>query len=99
MPLFVPKKAKSTPNLAVRPSSSGSPDQERGDRKATGPSLFSGGEPERPSCTGSQRVGALTSMTLKKEQFREAAKHVLALTERQLAEMLKRGDFIEVKSE
>ena len=34
-----------------------------------------------------------------KEQFKEAAKLVLALTEEQLAELLKRGDFVEVKSE
>jgi hypothetical protein len=33
------------------------------------------------------------------EQFKEAAKHVLALTEKQLTELLKRGDFMEVKSE
>ena len=33
------------------------------------------------------------------KQFRDAAKHVLALTERQLAELLKRGDFIEVKED
>jgi hypothetical protein len=33
------------------------------------------------------------------EQFKKAAKHVLALTEKQLAELLKRGDFMEVKSE
>ncbi len=33
------------------------------------------------------------------EQFREAAKHVLALTDQQLAELLKGGDFMEVKSE
>jgi hypothetical protein len=33
------------------------------------------------------------------EQFKEAAKRVLALTEKQLAELLKRGDFLEVKSE
>ena len=33
------------------------------------------------------------------EQFKEAAKYVLALTEKQLAELLKRGDFMEVKSE
>jgi hypothetical protein len=33
------------------------------------------------------------------KQFREAAKHVLALTERQLAELLKRGDFVEVKED
>lgn len=32
-------------------------------------------------------------------QFKEAAKHVLALTEGQLAELLERGDFIEVRSE
>ena len=32
------------------------------------------------------------------EQFKEAAKHVLAVTEKQLAELLKRGDFMEVKS-
>ncbi len=34
-----------------------------------------------------------------REQFKEAAKHVLALTEEQLAELLKRGDFVEVKCE
>jgi hypothetical protein len=33
------------------------------------------------------------------EQFKKAAKHVLALTEHQLAQLLKRGDFMEVKSE
>jgi len=33
------------------------------------------------------------------EQFKEAAKHVLVLTEKQLAGLLKRGDFVEVKSE
>ena len=32
-------------------------------------------------------------------QFKETAKRVLALTEKQLAELLKRGDFVEVKSE
>jgi hypothetical protein len=34
-----------------------------------------------------------------KGQFKEAAKYVLALTEKQLTELLKRGDFVEVKSE
>ena len=33
------------------------------------------------------------------EQFKEAAKHVLSLMEEQLSELLKRGDFVEVKSE
>jgi hypothetical protein len=32
------------------------------------------------------------------EQFKEAAKHVLALTDKQLAELLRRGDFVEVKA-
>ena len=31
-------------------------------------------------------------------QFKEAAKHVLALTEKQLAELVKRGGFTEVKA-
>ena len=33
------------------------------------------------------------------QQFKEAAKIVLRLTEQQLAKLLKRGDFVEVKSE
>jgi hypothetical protein len=32
------------------------------------------------------------------EQFKEAARHVLALTEKRLAELLKKGDFIEVST-
>ena len=31
-------------------------------------------------------------------QFKEAARHILALTEKQLAELLKKGDFIEVNA-
>ena len=31
-------------------------------------------------------------------QFKEAAKHVLALTEKQLADLVRRGDFTEVKA-
>jgi hypothetical protein len=34
-----------------------------------------------------------------KEQFKQAAKHVLALTDKQLAELVKRGDFVEVKGD
>jgi hypothetical protein len=33
------------------------------------------------------------------KQFKEAAKHVLTLTEKQLAELLKKGDFVEVKKD
>lgn len=32
-----------------------------------------------------------------KKRFKEAARHVLRLTEKQLAELLKEGDFVEVK--
>jgi hypothetical protein len=32
------------------------------------------------------------------EQFKRAAKHVLALTENQLAQLLKKGEFVEVKA-
>jgi hypothetical protein len=32
------------------------------------------------------------------DQFKRAAKHVLALTERQLAELLTKGEFVEVKA-
>jgi len=33
-----------------------------------------------------------------KEQFKAAAEHVLALTDKQLGELLMRGDFVEVKA-
>ena len=32
------------------------------------------------------------------KEFKEAAKRVLALTEKQLAELIREGDFVEVKS-
>ena len=34
-----------------------------------------------------------------RQQFKEAAKHVLALTEKHLSELLARGDFVEARSE
>lgn len=33
-----------------------------------------------------------------KRQFKEAARHILTLTERQLSALLKRGDFVEVEA-
>jgi hypothetical protein len=33
------------------------------------------------------------------KEFKEAAKHVLALTEKQLAALVRKGDFVEVKHE
>jgi len=32
------------------------------------------------------------------QQFKEAAKHVLALSDKHLAELINRGDFMEVKA-
>jgi hypothetical protein len=37
--------------------------------------------------------------SVEQDQFKEAAKHVLALTEKQLTELLMRGDFTEVRGE
>ncbi len=34
-----------------------------------------------------------------RREFKQAARHVLALTEEQLAELLNRGDFVEVESD
>ena len=33
-----------------------------------------------------------------RDEFKQAARYVLALTERQLAELLRQGDFVEVKN-
>src|ERR1035438_9522237 len=97
--LPVPKKARLTPTLAVMSSSSGSPDRVREDRRATGPSSYSGAEPRRFFVYGFAKSQRANINHDEKEQFKEAAKHVLTLTEKQLAELLKRGDFMEVKSE
>ena len=71
------------------------------DRKATGRSSFSGGAPKRSLFMDSQKASGRTSMNInddERKQYKEAAKRVLALTEKQLAELLKRGDFVEVKA-
>jgi hypothetical protein len=97
-----PKSARWTPTLAVRSSNSGSPGQGRSKgyraiilfRRGTSPGgaraffVYGFAKNQRANIDGDEQ-----------EQFKEAAKHVLALTEKQLAELLKRGDFTEVKSE
>ncbi len=90
--LLGPNRARSTPTLTVirpRIARTGQ-DRSKGYRTIilSGAELFLD-EPGHSSCTGSPKAG---------EQFKEAAKHVLGLTE-QLAELLKRRDFMEVKSE
>ncbi len=85
------------PTLAAKSSSSGLQGQGRGSRKGIGRSLSFGGVNAPFSCTGSRKADGETSVTMKEEQFNEAAKHVLSLTEKQLAALIKRGDFVEVK--
>jgi RelE toxin of RelE / RelB toxin-antitoxin system len=94
-----------TPTLAVRSSNSGSPGQGRAGKIERLPDhhpfparTFSGGTRAFfvYGFAKSQRANIDDD---EEEQFKEAAKHVLALTEKQLAELLKRGDFMEVKSE
>ena len=89
------KRARSTPTLVVESSNSGSPGQGKENRKATGRSSCSVAVPVY-GFSKSQRANINND---EETRFKEAAKHVLALTEKQLAELLKRGDFVEVKSE
>jgi hypothetical protein len=94
--LLGPKKVRSTPDLAVRSSNSGSPGQGRSKGYRTiilfrrGTKVF--------FVYGFAKGQRENIDDAEEEQFKEAAKHVLALTEKQLAELLKRGDFVEVKS-
>ena len=89
------KKARSTPILAVRSSSSGSPGQGRSKGYRT-VILFR--RRERAffvyGFSKSQRANIDDD---EEREFKKEAKHVLALTETHLAELLKKGDFVEVK--
>ena len=106
--LLGPQRARSTPTLAVRSSNSGSPGRageiEQGRSKGYRAIIFF----RRATSPGTGKAffvyGFAKSQRAnidedEEKQFKEAAKHVLALTEKQLAELLKRGDFVEVKSD
>jgi hypothetical protein len=93
-----PRRARSMPTLAVRSSNSGSPDQGRVDREARTIILFRRGA-RAFFVYGFAKSKRASIDDDEKEQFKKAAKHVLALTEKQLAELLQRGDFVEVKSD
>jgi hypothetical protein len=45
----------------------------------------------------SRKASGTISTPIEEKEFKEAAKHVLALTEKQLAELAREGDFVEVK--
>jgi len=86
-----------TPTLEVGSSNNGSPGQGREDRKATEPSSFFARGAKALFVYGFAKSQRANIDDNEEEQFKEAAKHVLALTENQVAELLKRGDFAEVK--
>ena len=84
----------------VGSSNNGSPDRGREDRKATGRTiiLFRRGA-KAFFVYGFAKSHRANIDDDEKEQFKEAAKLVLALTKTQLAMRLRRGDFVEVRSE
>ena len=79
-----------------RSSSSGSHGQARASRVGTERSSFSAGAHAQFSPLASPRVTGRTSTPDEEKQFKEAAHHVLRLTEEQIEELLKNGDFVEV---
>ena len=83
----MPGRANWIRTLVARSSSSGSPGLGR--EAVRGRSL----------CTGTPRAGRANIGADELQLFKEAAKHVLALTEKQLAGLVRTGDFVEVKAD
>jgi len=77
----------------------GSPGQGGENRVATARSSSFAGESGLFSLTGSRRATGRTSMPMKRSSSREAAHHVLQLTEKQIEALVKNGDFVEVRYE
>ncbi len=96
MPWIVWTKVRSTPTLAAKLLNSGSPD--RGGKVETLPTiiLFRRGA-KAFFVYGFSKNQRANIDDNEEKQFKEAAKHVLALTDKQLAELLERGDFVEIK--
>ena len=74
------------------------PDPGRENRKATGLSSFSAAAPTVFFVYGFPKSPRANIDHDEKKQFKETAKHVLALTGRQIAELLEKGDFEEVRA-
>jgi hypothetical protein len=94
-----PKEARSTPISAVGSSNSASPGRDRASRRAYRTIIFFRRGDKAFFEYGFAKSQRANIDDDEKEKYKEAAKHVLALTEKHLAELLKRGDFVEVKSE
>jgi hypothetical protein len=97
--LLGPKRARLTPTLAVRSSNNGLPGQGRADAKGYRTIIGFRRGAKAFFVYGFAKSQRANINDDEQEQFKEAAKLVLALTETQLAVRLKRGDFVEVKSE
>lgn len=68
-------------------------------RAATGPSFFFRRGARAVFAYGFAKSDRANIVAAEEKQFKEAARHVLQLTEKQIAELLKNGDFVEVKDE
>jgi hypothetical protein len=95
--LLGPREARSTLSLAVGSSSSGSPGQ--GKSKGYRTIIFFRRGTKAFFVYGFAKSGKANIDRVEQDQFKEAAKIVLALTDEQISVRLKRGDFVEVKSE
>ncbi len=84
------------PTLAAASSSSASPGRGRESRARTGRS-FSSGAGSAVFIYGFPKSEWENIGADEEKEFKEAAKHVLALTEKQLAELVREGDFVEVR--
>jgi len=97
--LLGPKRARPTLTLVVGSSNSGSPGQGREDRGGYRTIILFRRGARAFFVYGFSKSQRANIDKNEEEQFKEAANHVLALTEQQLGELLKRGGFLEVKSE
>jgi hypothetical protein len=80
-------------------SNKGSHGQDRESRVGTGRSSFSAGGVRAVFAYGFAKSGRANIDAAEEKQFKGAARHVLGLTEKQIEELLKNGDFVEVKYE
>ena len=96
------KKAGSTPTLVAESSNSGSRDPVQGRSKGYRTIIFfrlgTASEARAFFVYGFAKSHRANIDEAERQQFKDAAKHVLALTDRQIAELLRKGDFVEVKT-
>jgi hypothetical protein len=87
------------PTWAAASSSKGSNGQDRASRVGTERSSFSAGGERAVFAYGFAKSHKANIDSDEEKQFKEAARHVLGLTKNQIEELLKNGDFVEVRYE